>query len=171
MAIETFQDGQRPISATVELKPVELTLSTNSMERAEPRGKQALETLLQGLVGPALSKIQTPEQLMSEHDTDTGPELLDNNEPAGGIDPQIASEVIHTMLDQHYRQSLDEPTPMLDNKTPRQCTRSKKGRGKLIEWLKYLENNELRRAAREERESYDCRWMWEELKLTGHRDK
>ena len=51
------------------------------------------------------------------------------------------------MLDQHYRQCLDESIPALDNKTPRQCARSKKGREKVIEWLKHLENNELRRAA------------------------
>jgi hypothetical protein len=74
------------------------------------------------------------------------------------------------MLDQHYRQCLDEPIPALDNKTPRQCARSKKGRAKVIEWLKHLENNELRRAASQEQEPYDSRWMWDELKLDKYRD-
>jgi hypothetical protein len=166
MAIESLQDGQRPISGTLELKPGALTLQTNSVERME-RGRQALETLLHGLVGPALSRIQTPEQAMAERDaTDSG---SSNKAATDAIDPEIAAGFIHEMLDQHYRRCLDEPVPMLGNKTPRQCARSKKGREKVIEWLKYLENSELRRAASEGQEPYDSRWMWEELKLTQYR--
>lgn len=165
LTIESFQGGQRPINGTLELTPEALKLTTNSMERAV-RGKAALETLLHGLVGPALNKIQTPEQLMAERDSlepdDGDPDPVDN------IDPVIAAEVIHNMMEQHYRQCLDEPIPALDNKTPRQCARSKKGREKVIEWLKYLENNEQRRATREGQEPYDSGWMWDELKLTKH---
>ncbi len=59
---------------------------------------------------------------------------------------------------------------MLGDKTPRQCTKSKKGREQVIEWLKYLGNNELRRATAQGQEPYDSRWMWEELNLTKHRN-
>jgi len=65
---------------------------------------------------------------------------------------------------------LDEPIPVLDNKTPRQCARSKKGRDKVIEWLKHLENHELRRTAGQGQAPYNSSWMWEELKLTRYRD-
>ena len=65
---------------------------------------------------------------------------------------------------------LDEPIPALGNKTPRQCARSKKDRERIIEWLKDLENNELRRAAREGQAPYDSRWLWDELKLGRYRD-
>jgi len=160
LAIETFKDGQRPISGTVELAPGAMILTTNSFERAE-RGKAALEGLLHGLVGPALSMLQTPEQLMEEHDSFSPGDASE----ADDIDPDVAAEVIHTMLDEHYRRCLDEPIPMLDNKTPRQCVRSKKGREKVIDWLKHLENNEERRAAREGQTPYDSSWMWEELRL------
>ena len=167
MAVDTLQEGQRPISGTLELKPGVLTLTTNSMGRAE-HGQKVLEALLHGLVGPALSKLQTPEQLMAENEShqqnDSDRELTDT------IDPEIAAEIIHNTLDQHYRQCLDEPIPALDNKTPRQCARSKKGREKVIEWLKYLENNELRRAASQGQEPYDSRWMWDELKLGKYRN-
>ena len=74
------------------------------------------------------------------------------------------------MLDQHYHQCLDEPIPALDNKIPRQCARSKKGREKVIDWLKHLENNELRHAASEGQEPYDSNWMWDELKLGKYRN-
>ena len=166
-AIDTFQNGQRPISGTLELKSGVLTLTTNSMQRAE-HGQAVLETLLHGLVGPALSKLQTPEQLMAENkshqQSDGDRELTDT------IDPEIAAEVIHNMLDQHYRQCLDEPIPMLGDKTPRQCAKSKTGREQVVEWLKYLENNELRRAAGQGQTPYDSNWMWEALKLAKYRN-
>jgi len=167
IAIDSLMDGQHPISGTLELKPGVLTLTTNSMERAK-RGQELLETLLHGLVGPALSKLQTPEQLMAEKENH--PQDDDYPEPTDTIDPEIAAEVIHNMLDQHYRQCLDEPIPALDNKTPRQCTRSKKGREKTIDWLKHLENNELRRSASQGQKPYDSSWMWDELKLGKYRN-
>lgn len=166
LAIETFQDGQRPISGTLELTPGVLKLTSNSIERAE-RGKPALEALLHGLIGPALSKLQTPEQLLAERDA-LNPD--DDDQVTDTIDPEIAAEVIHNMLDQHYHQCLDEPIPVLDNKTPRQCARSKKGREQVVEWLKHLENNEQRRASRQGQTPYDSGWMWDELKLTEYRD-
>jgi len=166
IAVDTLRDGQHSTSGTLELKPGVLMLTTNSMERAQ-RGQDVLETLLLGLVGPALSKLQTPEQLMAENERnqqgDGDRELTDT------IDPEIAAEVIHNMLDQHYRQCLDEPIPMLGDKTPRQCAKSKAGRERVIEWLKHLENNELRRATGQGQAPYDSRWMWEELKLAKYR--
>ncbi len=93
-----------------------------------------------------------------------------DRELADTIDPEIAAEVIHNTLDQHYRQCLDEPIPMLGDKTPRQCAKSKRGREQVIEWLKYLENNELRRATDQGQETYDSRWMWEALDLAEYRN-
>ncbi|MGB5339915.1 MAG: hypothetical protein WBO06_12555 [Gammaproteobacteria bacterium] len=167
LAIETFRNGQHPISGTLELKPGVLTLTTNSMERAK-HGKEILEALLHGLIGPALSKLQTPEQLMAENEAHQ--QDASDRKPAHTIDPEIEAEIIQNTMDQHYRQCLDDPIPALDNKTPRQCTRSKKGREKVIEWLKHLENNELHRAARQGQAPYDSRWMWDELKLGKYRN-
>lgn len=119
-------------------------------------------------VGPALSKLQMPEQLMTENETSQQGD--GNRELADTFDPEIAAEVIHNMLDQHYRQCLNEPIPMLGDKTPCQCAKSKAGREQVIEWLKYLENNELRRAAGQGQAPYDSSWMWEELKLAKYRN-
>ena len=105
---------------------------------------------------------------MAEHDSHEQGE--NNRESTDTIDPEIATEIIHGTLDQHYRQCLDEPIPALDNKTPRQCANNKKGREKVVEWLKHLENNELRRAAGQRQAPYDSRWMWEELKLVKYRE-
>jgi len=38
--------------------------------------------------------------------------------------------------EQHYRQFIDSPAPMLDDKTPRQAARDKKLRPKLIDLMK-----------------------------------
>jgi hypothetical protein len=167
IAIETLRGGQQLFGGTLELKPGVLTLTANSVQRAQ-RAQDMLQALLQDLIGPGLSKLETIEQLMAEDETREPGD--GNREPTDIIDPEIAAELIQNTMDQHYRQSLDEPIPVLDNKTPRQCARGKKGRDKVIEWLKHLENHELRRAAGRGQTPYDCSWMWEELKLTRYRD-
>jgi hypothetical protein len=166
-ALETFRGGQRPIGGTLELTPGVLTLTSNSMERAT-RGKNTLEALLHGLIGPALTTLQTPDQLVAENATRQ--HGAGDREPQDTVDPEIAAELIHTALDQHYRRCLDEPIPALGNKTPRQCATSKKGRDMVIEWLKHLENNELHLAAKSGREPYNSSWMWDELKLAKYRN-
>ncbi len=166
IAVETLQGGQRLLNGNLELEAEVLKFTANSVNRAK-RGQDMLESLLQGLIGPALSKLQTPEQLMAEQEARPQNEKV--REPTDNIDPEIAAAIIHDTLDQHYRNCLDESIPALNNKSPRQCARNKKGREKVVEWLKHLENNELRRAASQGQEPYDSRWMWEELNLTKYR--
>ena len=48
--------------------------------------------------------------------------------------------------------------------------KEQKGAGKVTEWLKHLENNELHRAAGQSQEPYDSSWMWDELKLAKYRN-
>ena len=162
IAIETFQNGQQLISGSLEMKPGVLMLTSNSRERME-RAQAALGLLLHGLIGPALSMLQTPEQLLAENAANRQGD--GQQESTDNIDPEIAAEIVHNMLDQHYRQCLDDPIPALDNKTPRQSMSTKKGREKVVEWLKHLENSELRRAASQGQIPYDSGWMWDELKL------
>jgi hypothetical protein len=164
----SLEDG-RPVSGTLELKSSVLLFCANSIERTE-KGKQLLEKILHGLAGPALSSLQTPEQLMANKSLERDPGHVQAAED--NIDPAIAAEIVQGFLDNHYRQYLDQPIPMLNNKTPRQCARSKsaKAREQVIEWLKYLENNELCRAADQNQTPYDTRWIWEELKLSEYRD-
>jgi hypothetical protein len=72
-------------------------------------------------------------------------------------------------LTQHYRRTLDDPLPLLDDKTPRQAVKTKKGRAQIVGWLKLLENSEFRRAAGQGHNPYDTAWMWRELKLGDSR--
>jgi hypothetical protein len=79
------------------------------------------------------------------------------------------AEVVRRAKDAHYRRTLGEPIAMLGNKTPRQCRRSKQGRMLLLEWLKELENHELRHAADAGTTPYDMSWIWQELGIGRER--
>ena len=68
-----------------------------------------------------------------------------------------AEQTIHAYMDRHYRRLLDEPLAYLDDKTPRQAAKTKKGRGRVVDWLKKLENTEARRAAGQGQRPYDSR--------------
>ena len=81
------------------------------------------------------------------------------------LPPEVAEQAVHSFLDRHYRQALDEPLPYLDEKTPRQAANTKKGRENVVAWLKMLENSEARRATKQGQQPYDFYWMWCELKV------
>src|SRR5208337_3048075 len=61
-------------------------------------------------------------------------------EASAAIPPEFQEKLVHEALDKHYRASLDEPTPMLGNVSPRAAARTAKGREDLVVWLKHLEN-------------------------------
>ena len=62
--------------------------------------------------------------------------------------------------------SLDQPVGMLGNKSPRAAARSKAGREKVAEWLKYLELQSARHPdPTDPMASYDFTWIWRELKV------
>ncbi len=152
------------IKGTVELTQDVLLFSANSIERTD-EGKKVLGKLLEGLLGQPLTKIQTLEQMMAEVGERPPPP------PGPDLPPEEVQRVTQAMMDRHYRACLDAPIPALGNKTPRQCARTKAGRAKVVAWLKYLENAELRgtKVGGQGAKPYDFTWMWEELKLTKYR--
>ncbi len=153
---ETDDDTGHTILGSIEMTEDALVLNTNSKERAD-RGRDLLAPRLEGLVGPPLTSHQTLEQMRDER--------RDDPPPPADLPPEVAEEALRSFMDRHYRQCLDEPIPYFDGKTPRQATRSKKGRARIVSWLKMLENSEARRASGEGQKPYDFRWMWRELKV------
>ena len=81
------------------------------------------------------------------------------------IPPEEALQVMHSYLDDHYRRTLDEPFPMLDGKTLREAAATTKGRDRVVDWLKQLENAEHHRAAQHGHRPYDTAWLWRELRI------
>jgi hypothetical protein len=110
------------------------------------------------LVKPPLTAIRTIDQVRAEG---AGSGAGDEEDE---IPPEIARQAVHEVLDRHYRQTLDQPVPALDGKTPREAARTPAGRRKVVEWLKLIENRSASHAGSPLAE-YDFRWMWEELGL------
>lgn len=156
----TMEDGST-ILGNVELAGRFLTIEVNSAERAE-RAKRLFIPLLGELVQAPLTEIRTVAQMMAEQD----------NEPDTDDEPEIPlaemQRIIGEMMDRQYRQVLDQPVPALGDKTPRQMARTKAGRAKVVEWLKYIENRTAK-SGNEQMASYSFAWMWEELGVSDLR--
>ena len=62
-----------------------------------------------------------------------------DDRPSSALDlpPEVQAQVVHAMLDKHYRALLDEPIAMLGDLSPRAASRSAKGREKIAVWLKH----------------------------------
>ena len=137
-----------------------LVLSVNSQARAE-RGRALLASRLGALVGPALIAHQTSERAMEAR--------AEHSPEAPEIRPDEGVQVMHSSLDDHYRRTLDDPLPMRDGQTLREAAATRKGRARVIDWLKALENTEHRRAVEQGHRPYDTAWLWRALGIEAPR--
>lgn len=160
-AFSTMPDGS-VVLGTLELEGRALEVQVSSESRAE-RVRALLAARLPNLVSEPLIVRQTLEQALAEHRENPPP-------PAGhGLLPEEERQVIHQVLDRHYRALLDEPVPGLGNITPRQAARSPKGRETLVAWLEHLENQTARLDDASPMAAYDLTWMWTELGVAERR--
>jgi hypothetical protein len=151
----TLESGA-PVLGNVELKGRFLTLSVNSAARAA-RGRALLEGALGELVRAPLTEIQTVEQMRASRQGQEDPAASD-------LPPEIATRIVHDMLDKQYRATLDEPVGMLGNISPRLAIGTQKGKQKVANWLKYLENRSAsQRDPKDPMATYDFGWIWREL--------
>jgi hypothetical protein len=127
------------------------------MERALAQLRNVLGTL----IGTGLTSHEDPLQRLRRDTPHDAAEAPQHALPAG---PEIEA-VLRQLKDAHYRRVLDEPVPMLGDRTPRECARTRAGRARLVRWLKELENGEQHGAAASGQPAYDVTWMWEELGL------
>jgi len=127
-----------------------LELQTNSAARAD-RGRTLLAALLGDLVGPPLT-VHDNMALMDDHN--------ESPEPLSEVPPEL-QEAITAQLTSHYRKTLDEPIPMLNGLSPRQCAADPALRDEVVGWLKQLENSTERSPGA----AYDFSWIWDELGL------
>jgi hypothetical protein len=152
----TMEDGT-PVLGNLEVKGRFLLLMVNSAERAQ-RGTKLLQDILGKMVRAPLTSIQTIEQLKAAHQG--------RRSSADDIPPEVATPLVHAMLDKQYRATLDEPVGMLGDISPRAAARTKAGREKVAEWLKYLE---MRSSSgpdpKDPMATYDFGWIWKELKI------
>ena len=89
--------------------------------------------------------------------------------PPSELSPEEERAVVRQMLDNHYRNVMDERIPMLGNRSPRVAVRTAKGRDLVVGWLKTLENHSARLGTDDPISAYDFGWMWRELGLEEFR--
>jgi hypothetical protein len=155
-----MEDG-RTVLGNVEIKGRFLILSVNSASRAA-RGIAMLQQSLGDLVRAPLTEIETVEQVRASKQGQKSPEP--------DIPPEIATRIVHELLDRQYHEVLDEPVGMIGDISPRSAVRTARGREKVAEWLKYLENQTAsHRDPADPMATYDFGWMWRELKIENLR--
>ena len=163
LTFTTFDAGGGRVLGSLRLEENAVVLTTNSVARAE-RGQTMLREALGQLVGTPLTSMQMAEQMLAARQADGCGNVNDEVEEPP-LPPEEAEAAMREVLDQHYRGVLGQPLPMLDGQSPKQAARSKTGRQKVAQWLKYLENQTAHRAGGGHMPAYDFGWMWEELKL------
>ena len=159
--VTTMEDGT-PVFANVELVGRKLIVEVNSAARAE----QAITHMREWLgdcVSTPMTEIRTMAQFMAD-DAARAPQ----EEPLD-IPPDEMERIVHDMLTREYTKTLDEAVPALGNKTPRALARTKAGRAKVADWLKYIENGAAKSGVGEPMATYDFTWMWQELGIIGLR--
>jgi hypothetical protein len=155
----TMADGSI-VLGNLELKGRFLLLMVNSAGRAA-EGRAMLENALAGLVREPLTEIQTVEQMMAARQP---------REPQEEVPLETATPLVHDLLDKQYRATLDEPVGMLGDISPRAAIRTTRGREKVAQWLKYLENRSANHQnPTDPMATYDFGWLWRELKIENLR--
>lgn len=153
MFITTLDDGSL-VLGTLEIKDDALVLEANSRQRSQ-QGRALIEPVLGALVGKPVIEIRTMAEMMEARPADKSEPL------SSGLPPDEERAIIRENLERHYAKLLDEQVPMLGNITPRQAAKTAKGRRKLVDWLKVLENGALRDTS--PMGGYDLTWMWNAL--------
>src|SRR5512143_1150719 len=146
---------QRRVLGDIELHRRRGVLETRSKAQLE-RGKALLETLF-----PAGSVTFQPAVFEDPWQAARQPSLPPE-EKAADVLSEPRQEMLHAVLDRHYRAWCDQSLPALAGQTPRQAVQTPAGRAAVMALLKDFENQEARRAAAAR---YDFRWLWKALGL------
>ena len=140
----------------IELKGEKLQASVNSAARAK-KLQWRLKDILGNLVSEPVMVHQTVEQAMAAHRTNPAP--IEQAE----LPPEVESQIVTEFYDRHYRETFDQPIPMLGATSPRVAAKTPEGKEKVAAWLKVLETGEARIRQSRAIETFDFAWMWQEL--------
>lgn len=120
----TMLDGTS-VLGNIELKGRALILAVTSAERAR-RGSAIVANALGKLVSTPLTTIETVEQA-----TAVRREGLTACKPSPAVALEVATPLVHAVLDPQYRAILDDPVGMLGDITPRAAAKAAAGRDRL----------------------------------------
>lgn len=152
---------QQRVIASIRLDNNKLEIESNSVERGE-RGLARLNELFGDAIGTPIGVHESLEQAIANRPvTSSDPTTVRQEELQN--DPQVKAQ-LQEFLQKHYRDTLDQQIPALDNLTPRECAADPETREKVIHWLKNMELQNLKGG-----QEFETTWMWEELNLTDYR--
>jgi hypothetical protein len=141
---------------TIRIKGKYLTLECNSRERLK-RGKRIILKAIPDLVFHKSDTFQDPYEAMEK--------VKDRPRIETKIPVEFEQEFYDKFMRQHMEKWLNEKIPALDNKTPFESIKTKKGRARVVDLLKSFENTEEQKR-RDGRPYYDLSWVWKRLHLT-----
>ena len=152
------RDDAVVLLATIELEDDRLWLDTMSVGRAARAG---------GLLVEPLGDLITLIDVETERPTPQSMAQLAAAPPgiaAGGeIPPELEAEMVHNMLEKHYRAWPDDEIPALGGMTPREAVKDPEGRERVIELLRDFE--QAGTSAPNALSDFDLGFLWEELGL------
>jgi hypothetical protein len=158
LTVETWHEDGELILGTIVLKNKAVVLSVNSRRRAD-LGHKLLSGIFGQRVGPHSVETHSVEQIMASRD------VAEPQQPA--IPEEELCAIIHGQMDRHYRKVLDEPVPALGGVTPRAAVKTQRGRVKVAEWLKLMENQTAKSGDHDgAMASYSFGWLWAELGIS-----
>lgn len=110
----------------IKIEKNELLIEVNSDKRAK-KAKKEIEKRLGEKVTYSATRIETPEKVLKSHVTN--PNRRKSSKPF--IPTEEQKKIIAEFSRKHWLGWLDSPIPALNNKTPRQASKSKNGRERL----------------------------------------
>ena len=120
---------EQTVLGQIEIQGDALILQTNSVERGRT-GVNLIGSLLGEWVGPAMGVHENLADVLDHLPPDPTLEL----DPSLQDNPELQA-LLQDHLNEHYRRTLDEPIPMLDNHTPRACSPDPAKHHRVVEWL------------------------------------
>lgn len=153
----SWLNDQQRLVANIRIKKKYVEIETNSIERGE-QGIEKLQSVLGDLIGKPIGVHETLESAMANRQVEPpmSQENLKNR-------PEVQAQ-IQDYLQKHYRDSLDQPIPLLEDLSPRECAANPESREKVIHWLKNMELHNLKSG-----QIFDTSGLWEELGLSSYR--
>src|SRR3546814_1869593 len=97
------------------------------------RGTALMTDALAGLVGSPLTTIETVEQAIAAR-----AQGLTMADPAPALTPEVATPLIHAMIDRQYRAMLDEPIGILVDINPSPAAQTPAARHRVTRCLKQI---------------------------------
>jgi len=150
--------GSTRVLADLNLQDDLLTVQTQSLARASRVNSCLVEELGDRIV---LKDISTQEAT-AEMAAEVGIELT--GEEASQTPPEEQQQVVHQVLEKHYRKWLDEAAPALGDLSPRDAVADPERRPEVIAQL--LEAEERTRASSWPMNEFDFEFLWSELGLS-----